>query len=67
MNKRLQMLFIACNAVGYVLLAVTRFFRNRLSDFYLGFLEGFAIVCILIGFGYLLWCMVKKKNPYRVE
>lgn len=67
MNRKLQLLFISCNVAGYLVLAATRIFRNFFSDFFLGFCEGFSIVCILIGCAYLIWCMVKRKNPYLVQ
>lgn len=67
MNKRLQLLFLSYNAVGYVVLAVTRLFGKHFSDFFLGFLEGFAIVSILAGFIFLLWCMTNKKTPHQAE
>lgn len=67
MNKKLQILFMSCNAIGYLVLAATRFFRYGNQGFLMGFFEGFSIACILIGFPYLIWCIVKRKNPYRVE
>jgi hypothetical protein len=67
MNKKLQLLFMSCNAIGYLVLAATRFFQSAHPGFLLGFFEGFSIACILIGFPYLIWCIVKRKNPYCVQ
>ncbi len=67
MNRKLQQLFISCNIVGYITLTATRIFRSSLSDFSLGFCEGFSIVCILIGLVYTIWCLAKRKNPYCVQ
>ncbi|MBP7176609.1 MAG: hypothetical protein KBA53_10425 [Thermoclostridium sp.] len=67
MNKKLQLLFMICNAAGYLTLAVTKLFLRNLPDFWLGFFEGFSMICILIGFAYLIWCLVKGRNPYRVQ
>jgi len=67
MNKKLQLMFMVCNAMGYLTLTATKLFLRNLPDFWLGFLEGFSMVCILIGFVYLVWCLVKGRNPYRVQ
>lgn len=66
MNKRLQMLLISCNALGYLVFSFSRIFRDSLSDFARGFCDGSSIVCITIGTAYLVWCAVKRKNPYKV-
>lgn len=67
MTKKIQMLILLCSAAGYLTLSLSNIFRNSLSDFTRGFLEGFSIVCILIGFIYVIWCIAKKKNPYSFQ
>jgi hypothetical protein len=67
MNKRLQVVLMIINAVGYVMLVISRVFKNSINDFALGVVEGMAIAFIIIGFSYLCWCIIHKKNPYVIQ
>jgi hypothetical protein len=51
---------------GMLTLSLSSIFRDSLSDFARGFCEGFSLVTILAGFIYMCWCVVKKKNPYKI-
>lgn len=58
---------LICWTLGYLALALRGLFREHLSDFTRGFLDGFAIVLIGIGFVYLIWCLAKGENPYVIR
>ena len=67
MTKRLKLLFMIIYSLGFVLLTGAGILRNELSDFALGFLEGLAVVFIIAGFCYIVWCFFHKENPFKVE
>lgn len=66
MNKRLQYIMFACFWLGLLILSLSSIFRHSLTDFTLGFCEGVSFSLIVIGFIYLFWCFIKKKNPYKI-
>ncbi len=61
-NKR-GLLLTSIFGIGNISLLISRALEGRVSDFTLGFLEGFSVVFITLGAGYLLFCTIKKKNP----
>lgn len=52
--------------VGLTVFSVSGIFRDRLTDFELGFCEGISITGILMGCAYFGWCFAKRKNPFIV-
>lgn len=67
MNKKFQISMMIFSSLGYIVLALSRLLRNVLTDFSLGFCEGFSVVLIVIWFFYMCYCFLKKKNPYRLD
>lgn len=65
-KKILAYEIMVCYAVGLMTFSLCNIFRDSLSDFARGFCEGISITFILIGFIYMCWCIVKKKNPYKI-
>jgi len=61
MRKTVHHLMIYMLAFGLVLLVISRFFSDRLSDFTLGFLEGVSVVFIICSFLYLCWYIFKGR------
>ncbi len=61
-NKR-GLLFTSIFGIGNITLLISRTLDGRVSDFSMGFLEGMSIAFITLGTGYLLFCVIKKKNP----
>lgn len=57
---------LACYAVGLLTFSLSSIFRDKLSDFTRGFCEGISLVFILVGFIFMCWCAIKKKNPYKI-
>lgn len=62
----IRYVMLTCWSVGYLALALRGLFREHLSDFTRGFLDGFALVLIGVGFIYLIWCLAKGENPYII-
>lgn len=63
----IRYVMLTCWSVGYLALALRGLFREHLSDFTRGFLDGFALVLIGVGFVYLIWCLAKGENPYVIR
>ena len=53
--------------LGILSFVSTLFFRDSLSDFTKGFLEGFAGTAILIGIVHIVVCRIQGRNPYTGE
>jgi len=47
--------------LGNIILLLSRQFRDKISDFELGFFEGVGIVLTLAGTGYLVYYAIDKK------
>lgn len=52
--------------IGLAVFAVSSIFRDRLTDFELGFCEGVSITAVLMGCAYFGWCFAKRKNPFII-
>lgn len=66
MSNRLHNVLTIVNAIGFVLLTISSFIRNDISDFSLGFIEGLAVTFIVVGFINIVVCMVKRRNPFKI-
>ncbi len=66
MNKRFQVMILIFYALGFLIFSLSGMFRERFTDFQLGFFKGISIVFIIAGFVYVCWCFFKGKNPYRI-
>lgn len=49
---------------GLLSFLISMLLRNSLPDFWHGYLEGIAIVGMLLGLTHNTICIVKKVNPY---
>jgi len=65
-KKIFSYVILVCYSIGLLTFSLSSIFRDSLSDFAKGFCEGLSIVFILAGFIYMCWCVVKKKNPYKI-
>lgn len=54
-------------SIGLFIFLLSNLLRDFLTDFVKGFCEGCSIVFILIGFIYISWCLVNKKNPFILK
>lgn len=52
---------------GLLTFTLSSIFRDSLTDFWKGFCEGFSIATILSGCIFHVWCLVRKKNPFKYE
>lgn len=67
MKKSIGMSMMGLYATGQLTLIFMRFFEEYLSDFVIGFLEGYAVVFIITGFLFMCWCFRKKINPFTLK
>jgi len=67
MSKRLKILILSFYATGLLLFSVSSMLRHNLTDFWLGFCEGISLVFILLGSAYMIWSLINKKNPYKIN
>lgn len=67
MKKRIGIIMMSLYAIGQLTLVFMRFFEEYLSDFVIGFLEGYAVVFIITGFLFMCWCMARKTNPFTLK
>ncbi|RUT73142.1 hypothetical protein [Ancylomarina longa] len=61
MKYRLRFIFISVFGLGNLILSLSEIFRDKLTDFEFGFLEGISVVFILTGAIYLLYDFAKKN------
>ncbi|SHK73250.1 hypothetical protein SAMN02745163_04363 [Clostridium cavendishii DSM 21758] len=67
MKKRFQYFMLIISLIGYLFFCLSKIFRNDLSDFTLGFCEGSSVVFIVSWGIYMILCLVKGKNPYKID
>ena len=67
MSRKVQYMMLLSLALGLVIFTLSSIFRNYLTDFQLGFCEGVSIVFLVVGFIYMGWCFINKKNPYKIK
>lgn len=60
----IKIVILAGYLIGLLVYSLSSIFRNSLTDFGLGFCEGFSIFCIGVGFIYISICLAKKRNPF---
>ena len=65
-KKRIQLFAVPGQTVGFIVLSLSSIFREKLSDFALGFCEGLSVALILVGFVYVVYCLAKGENPYKM-
>lgn len=64
--KRIQHIALTFSLLGPACFAIGLMFSDKLSDFLKGFLTGLSIVMIITWGVYLIWCIIKKRNPYTI-
>ena len=67
MNKKFQLYITIVYLVGAILLIISRIFRHSITDFTRGFCEGFFIVSMILWLIFVFYCLLKKKNPYKIN
>lgn len=65
MNKKIQYVMLMVLFLGLLISSISRMFSDSLTDFALGFCQGFSLVFIVSGFIYVCRCFAKKKNPFN--
>ena len=64
--KKRAMIFIHLFYLsGMMIFTLGSIFRHSLTDFQLGFCEGFAIVAMITGLIYIIWNLAYHKNPFK--
>lgn len=67
-NKKVyNMTIMVIFACAFLANLCALFFRDTLPDFWSGFLQGIALVGMLLGLIHVGRCMAQKKNPYTGE
>jgi len=66
MNKKFQVMMLIFYALGLLIFSLSGMFRERFTDFQLGFFKGISIVFITTGFIYMCCSIFKGKNPYKI-
>mgnify|MGYP000045554018 CR=1 FL=1 len=51
----------------FILNLLRLFLRDVLSDFSLGFIEGMMITTIVISFCYIVACLIRHENPFKIH
>lgn len=64
--KRIQYIALTFSLLGPACFAIGLMFSDKLSDFLKGFLAGLSIIMIIIWGVYMVWCFIKKRNPYTI-
>jgi len=66
MNKKIQFMMLLISALGFLILSLSSIFRYSLTDFALGFCEGISVVFIAAWGVYMVFCFVRKHDPYKI-
>ncbi|HOO33794.1 MAG TPA: hypothetical protein PLB99_11730 [Thermotogota bacterium] len=66
MKKRFNNTMMILYLTGMSLFLISSLFRENLSDFLCGFLEGLSFTLIVGTFIYMCWCFAHKKNPFLI-
>jgi len=66
MKKRFNNTMMALYVSGMLLYVISSLFREKLSDFILGFSEGLSFTLIIGTFIYMCWCLAHKRNPFII-
>ena len=53
--------------LGQLVYVLSSIFRKSLTDFQLGFCEGFSLVAMVTGLVYVCWSFAHKRNPFKFE
>jgi hypothetical protein len=64
--KRIQYIALTLSLLGPIVFTTALMFSEELSDFLKGFLGGLSFVMIITWGVYLIWCIINKRNPYRI-
>ena len=65
MNNRLRIGLLSCLFTGVFILIISIIFKDKVSDFLIGFCEGVSFSLLVLGGIFLLWCAIKKRNPFK--
>lgn len=65
-KKRLKLMILLFQAIGFVIFAFSSIYKDQMTDYAFGFARGISIVFILTGTIYIIYCAVKRKNPYQL-
>ena len=66
-SRKFQIFILSVYGIGLLVHFLSQIFRNSLSDFDMGFSEGFAVTCMVAGFVYFAWCLIHRINPYQSD
>lgn len=50
---------------GLLCFTLSLFLKDRLPDFWLGYIEGIAITGIIAGVAHFIFCFIEKRNPFN--
>jgi len=65
-NKR-NAIFMPLFWIGLLVQNISNLFRDSLSDFPYGFLQGLSFVFIVAGFIFMCRCLRKRINPFTLK
>jgi len=65
MKNGLRIALLSCIFSGNFILSMSRIFDDKLTDFQLGFCEGLSVSLVVIGTLFIVWCTIKKHNPFK--
>ena len=65
MKNGTRIALLSCIFMGNFIQTLSSLFRDKLTDFERGFCEGLAVSLVIIGAIFLVWCTIKKLNPFK--